>query len=89
MAMPPALSGKPTGPQQTLRLIRIGTRTSQLALWQSKHVAALLEAAWPHVRCELVPLITQGDRRLDRPLPEIGGKGLFTAELEEALRHRG
>ena len=68
-------------------MIRIGTRTSQLALWQSKHVAALLEAAWSHVRCELVPLVTQGDRRLDRPLPEIGGKGLFTAELEDALRN--
>lgn len=70
----------------SLRVIRIGTRKSQLALWQSRHVAALIEAAWPHVRCELHHVVTQGDVRLDRPLPEIGGKGLFTAELEEQLR---
>ncbi|HXF64636.1 MAG TPA: hydroxymethylbilane synthase [Caldilineaceae bacterium] len=65
--------------------LRIGTRTSQLALWQTAHVAARLQAAWPGLRCEQVSIITQGDRRLDRPLPEIGGKGLFTAELEQAL----
>jgi hydroxymethylbilane synthase len=65
--------------------IRIGTRTSKLALWQTNHVAELLQGRHEYVRCELVPMVTQGDRRLDRPLPEIGGKGLFTAELEEAL----
>ncbi len=47
---------------------------------------ASLLARWSHVTCELVQMVTQGDRRLDRSLPEIGGKGLFTAELEEALR---
>lgn len=67
-------------------VIRIGTRKSQLALWQSRHVAALIEAAWPDVRCELHHVVTQGDTQLDRPLPEIGGKGLFTSELEEQLR---
>lgn len=65
--------------------LRIGTRTSPLALWQTAHVAARLQAALPGLRCEQVPIVTQGDRRLDRPLPEIGGKGLFTAELEHAL----
>lgn len=65
--------------------IRIGTRTSQLAMWQTKHIAHLLQTASPSVRCDLYPVVTQGDRRLDRPLPEIGGKGLFTAELEQAL----
>lgn len=66
--------------------IRIGTRTSQLALWQTNHVVAQLQRHWPNLQCELVHLVTQGDKRLDRPLPEIGGKGLFTAELEDALR---
>ncbi|MCC6456462.1 MAG: hydroxymethylbilane synthase [Caldilineaceae bacterium] len=67
--------------------LRLGTRTSQLALWQTNHVIAQLQSHWPHLQCELIHKVTQGDRRLDRPLPEIGGKGLFTAELEEALRH--
>lgn len=67
-------------------LLRLGTRTSQLALWQTNYVAAQLQQQWPQITCQLVHLVTQGDKRLDRPLPEIGGKGLFTAELEEALR---
>ena len=66
--------------------LRLGTRMSQLALWQTNHVAALLQQRWPQLTCELVHMVTQGDKRLDRPLPEIGGKGLFTAELEYALR---
>src|SRR5687767_10531684 len=66
--------------------LRLGTRTSQLALWQTNHVVAQLQSHWPHLQCELIHKVTQGDRRLDRPLPEIGGKGLFTAELEDALR---
>lgn len=65
--------------------LRLGTRTSKLALWQTHHVVAQLQQHWPHLQCELVHHVTQGDKRLDRPLPEIGGKGLFTAELEEAL----
>lgn len=70
------------------RTLRLGTRTSKLALWQTNHIAAEIQAHFPHLRCELVHLVTQGDKRLDRPLPEIGGKGLFTAELETAL-HSG
>lgn len=66
--------------------LRLGTRTSQLALWQTNHVVAQLQRFWPRLHCDLIHLVTQGDKRLDRPLPEIGGKGLFTAELEEALR---
>ena len=69
-----------------LAILRLGTRTSQLALWQSRHVAAQLQHHWPNLTCEFVHHVTQGDKRLDRPLPEIGGKGLFTAELEDALR---
>jgi hydroxymethylbilane synthase len=66
--------------------ITLGTRTSPLALWQTEHIAALLRQAWPDLACELTPYITQGDKTLDKPLPEIGGKGLFTLELENGLR---
>jgi len=68
-----------------IEAVTIGTRTSRLALWQSKHVAALLVAVQPGLQATLQPFVTQGDKTLDRPLPAIGGKGLFTAELEQAL----
>lgn len=68
------------------RVVRLGTRGSALARWQTDLVAGLLTAAWPDLVPETVVLRTQGDRILDRPLPLIGGKGLFTAELEAALR---
>jgi hydroxymethylbilane synthase len=66
----------------------IGTRTSQLALWQTHHIKQQLEAHWPGLECRLETFLTTGDKSLDRPLPQIGGKGLFTAELENAL-HNG
>ncbi len=66
--------------------LRLGTRGSALARWQTDHVAGLLAAAWPDVACEVVVFRTQGDRALDTPLPLLGGKGVFTAELEDALR---
>jgi hydroxymethylbilane synthase len=66
----------------------LGTRTSRLALWQTRHVIARLQAAWPDLNCQERHFVTKGDVTLDRPLPEIGGKGLFTAELEQAL-HNG
>jgi hydroxymethylbilane synthase len=70
----------------TSRLV-IGSRGSKLALWQSNHVAERLSLALgPHVEIVVEVLSTKGDRVQDRPLPEIGGKGLFTAELEAALR---
>jgi hydroxymethylbilane synthase len=65
--------------------LRLGTRTSKLALWQTNHVVEQLKRHWPDLQYEVIHHVTQGDKRLDRPLPEIGGKGLFTAELEEAL----
>lgn len=65
--------------------LRIATRQSRLALWQAEHVAALLRAAHPGLEVELVPMTTQGDRILDRPLANIGGKGLFIKELELAM----
>lgn len=69
--------------------IVIGTRGSALALWQSEHVAELLRLAHRGaVDVEVRTFTTKGDRIQDRPLPAIGGKGLFTAELEQAL-HEG
>jgi hydroxymethylbilane synthase len=65
--------------------LRLATRQSALALWQTEHVAARLRAAHPGLTVELVPMTTRGDRILDRPLAEIGGKGLFLKELEVAM----
>lgn len=68
-------------------LIRIGTRSSALALWQAEHVAARLEELYPGTKVELVHHSTKGDRILEKPLAEIGGKGLFTEELEMSMRN--
>jgi hydroxymethylbilane synthase len=69
-----------------MNLLRIATRKSPLALWQTEHVAARLRAAHPDLAIELVPLSTRGDEVLDRSLSAIGGKGLFLKELEEAMQ---
>ena len=63
--------------------ILIGTRGSALALWQSRHIASLLEKGG--VASELEIVVTAGDSRLDTPLQELGDKGYFTAELDKAL----
>lgn len=65
--------------------IRIGTRKSPLALVQAGAVRVKLESAWPGLACDLVPIITSGDKFTDKPLADIGGKALFTKEIEEAL----
>jgi hydroxymethylbilane synthase len=72
--------------------IRIGTRGSQLALWQARTVAALLEgtsagggAAAEAVTCEIVVIKTSGDKLQEAPLSEAGGKRLFVREIEDAL----
>ena len=65
--------------------IRIGTRQSQLALWQAHYVRDALLAAHPDIEVELVGITSQGDKTLDVPLSQVGGKGLFLKELEEAL----
>lgn len=62
-----------------------GTRASRLARWQSEWVVSQLRDRWPGLTLHTKVLTTTGDVLLDRPLPEIGGKGLFTAELEQAL----
>jgi hydroxymethylbilane synthase len=67
------------------RPLKIGTRGSALALWQADFVADALREAHPGLETEKVLFKTAGDRFLDRPLAEIGGKGLFTKELEVSL----
>ena len=63
----------------------IGTRQSLLALWQSNHIAALLREKYPECEVVLKKIVTKGDRILDVPLAQIGGKGLFTKEIETEL----
>lgn len=77
------MNSNPTLPPEN-KLI-IATRGSQLALWQSEHIKARLEAAFEGLSVELKIMKTKGDIILDTPLAKIGGKGLFTKELEDAM----
>ena len=65
--------------------LRIGTRGSQLAIWQANKVAELIKARYPDITVELVKIKTTGDKILDSPLAKIGDKGLFVKEIEIAL----
>ena len=65
--------------------LTFATRPSALALWQTRWVMHSLQQAWADLHCSERLITTQGDRILDKPLPEIGGKGLFTQELENEL----
>lgn len=64
----------------------LASRSSRLARRQTEAVASEMRRAWPDLKTEIRLITTQGDQAHDRPLPEIGGKGLFTQELEQALR---
>ncbi len=65
--------------------VKIGTRGSKLALWQANHISDLLRQKHPGIEISLEIIKTTGDKVLDRPLAEIGGKGLFVKEIEDAL----
>jgi hydroxymethylbilane synthase len=67
------------------KLLRIGTRASQLALWQANWVKSELEKHYPGMEVTLTKIKTQGDKILDVPLAMVGGKGLFVKEIEEAM----
>jgi hydroxymethylbilane synthase len=69
----------------TLNELRIGTRGSQLALFQANWVKEKIEQAHPNLKVTLVKIKTTGDKIQDVPLAKIGGKGLFVKEIEEAL----
>ena len=64
---------------------RIGTRASQLALWQANWIKSELERQYPGAEVELLKIKTMGDKILDVPLAQVGGKGLFVKEIEEAM----
>lgn len=81
-----ASSPPETAPRPPVEGVVIGSRRSELARAQADRVGRALEAAWPGLAVRYRAMSTEGDRVLDRPLPEVGGKGLFTAELEGALR---
>jgi hydroxymethylbilane synthase len=68
--------------------IRIGSRGSALARWQTNWVATRLQKAWPDLHCRIEYFSTSGDRIQDRPLPELGGKGVFTEDLAAALKQK-
>ncbi|MDD2365821.1 MAG: hydroxymethylbilane synthase [Desulfuromonadaceae bacterium] len=69
----------------SLKQIRIGTRASQLALWQANWVKSELEKKYPGMEVTLTKIKTIGDKILDVPLAQVGGKGLFVKEIEEAM----
>jgi hydroxymethylbilane synthase len=64
---------------------RLGSRKSELALWQTNYVKDLLLQSWPGLEVEVITFVTEGDRILEKPLPLIGGKGVFTTELEAKI----
>jgi hydroxymethylbilane synthase len=68
-----------------VKRLRIGTRGSALALWQSRHVASLLARHLPGLEIELVEISSLGDRVTDVPLSHVEGTGFFTASIEQAL----
>ena len=68
-----------------MKKVTIATRGSQLALWQAEHIKSRLMAQYEGLEVELLILKTKGDIILDVPLAEVGGKGLFVKEIEEAL----
>ncbi|XP_078394162.1 porphobilinogen deaminase-like isoform X1 [Cetorhinus maximus] len=71
--------------ENSSRIIRVGTRKSQLARTQTGSVADMLKELYPNVELEIVAMTTTGDRILDTALSKIGEKSLFTKELETAL----
>ncbi len=68
-----------------MKILRIATRQSALALWQANHIKHLLETSHQSLRCEIIGMTTQGDRNKTTPLSQMGGKGVFVKELETAL----
>ena len=65
--------------------VRIGSRGSALALAQSTWVKQQIETHYPDLQIELSIIKTSGDRFVDRPIAAVGGKGVFTKEIEDAL----
>jgi len=71
-------------PSAPARIV-IASRESRLAMWQAEHIQSRLSALYPQTAVEILGMTTRGDQILDRPLSQIGGKGLFIKELEIAM----
>jgi len=69
----------------TIKTLKIASRESALALWQSRYIKAQLESLYPDLDVEIVGMTTKGDQILDVSLAKIGGKGLFVKELETSM----
>ncbi len=65
--------------------IKIGTRDSKLAIWQAKFISSKLKEVYPKISLKIIPIKSKADKLIDIPLHNIGIKGLFTKELDEAL----
>jgi hydroxymethylbilane synthase len=74
-------------PRLKNRLV-VGSRKSALAMWQTHHIVDRLKECWPELAIEIRTYVTEGDKNLESSLPEIGGKGVFTEQLERALELR-
>jgi len=68
------------------KILRLGTRRSDLALWQARHLREKLLTLYPQLEVALIKIDTRGDKVLNQPIPELGGKGLFTDEIDQQLR---
>ena len=79
-------AGEPTTGQPTKRKLIFGSRKSKLAMWQTHRIVDELRAAHTDIEVSIQEFSTVGDRQTEQPLPKIGGKGLFTAELDAALQ---
>ncbi len=82
-ALPPA--ALPVPDKFMKNTIKIGTRGSQLALWQANWVKDKIELQFPDTQVDIIKIKTTGDKIVDRPLAMVGGKGLFVKEIEKAL----
>ncbi len=71
-----------------MKKLRIGTRGSQLALWQANFIKSSIDDLFPELEVEIITIRTTGDRITDRPLSMVGGKGLFVKEIESALLNK-
>ena len=71
-----------------MNTVRIATRKSQLALWQAYYVRDRLQDYHEQLNVELVEIVSEGDKTLDVPLSQVGGKGLFLKELEQSLLNK-
>lgn len=83
--MSPTSTVSTANPAAAPSRIIIASRESRLAMWQARHVQALLQQAWQGASVDILGMTTEGDRVLDRALWAIGGKGQFIKELEVAL----